>query len=243
MKTTVTSLYSQLKENIENDIKSGKYKTGEQLPTEFQLCQDYDVSRTTVRLALQQLELEGKIYKVQGKGTFVARPKIKQSLTTVDRFFADQMIEQNLQPVSKVLSLKVIPASITLAEQLNIEINDPVNQLIRLRYANEEPLQYEISYIPWKYAPGLADEACDGSLYQLLKEQYGVQIARTIESIEPVLLSESVSELLDVPVGAPAFYLETITYNANDQPLEYSTCYFRGDRSKFTIERQYPVNK
>jgi GntR family transcriptional regulator len=233
------ALYSQIKDKIETEIKGEKYKAGDALPSEFQLCRDYNVSRTTIRLALQQLELEGRINKVQGKGTFVSKPKIKQSLTSSTKGFIDQMIDQGLQPRSDVLSLKVIPADSALAAHLQIHANDPVNQFVRVRLADDEPLQYETIYIPWKIAPGLVDDDCQGSLFQLLKSKYNIHIDRTVESIEPILVTDTISKHLNIPIGAPAFSIETITYSSENTPIEYSSAIFRGDRSKFTVERFY----
>jgi GntR family transcriptional regulator len=232
-------LYSQVKDKIETEIKNGKYAAGDALPSEFQLCKDHEVSRTTIRLALQQLELEGRITKIQGKGTFVSKPKIKQSLTSSSKGFGDQMVDQGLKPRSNVLSLKVIPADTALAEYLQIHEKDPVNELVRVRFADDEPLQYETSYIPWKSAPGLVDDDCQGSLFQLLRSKYSIQINKTIESIEPVLATENISKHLNIPPGAPVFSIETITYNSENTPVEYSSAIFRGDRSKFTVERLY----
>lgn len=234
-----SALYSQIKEKIEQEIRIGKYKSGDSLPPEFQLCKDYGVSRTTIRLALQQLELEGRIHKVQGKGTFVSKPKIKQSLSSSTKGFGEQMLDQGLKPRSNVLSLKVIPADSLLAEFLQINEVDPISQLIRVRFADDEPLQYEISYIPWKIAPGLDIEDCQGSLFQLLREQYEVQILRTMEFIEPILATEKISQYLNIPIGTPMFSVETITFNMDNIPVEYSKAVFRGDRSKFTVERSY----
>lgn len=239
MKIDNTALYAIIKTKIETEIKSGIYKSGDALPTEFKLCHDYDVSRTTIRLALQQLELEGKIHKIQGKGTFVSKPKIQQSLTSVNQGFREQMIAQGLQPKTKVLTIKVIPADTLLAEHLNINEKDPVNQLIRIRYADEDPLQYETSFIPWRMAPGLVDEDCHGSLFELLRSKFNIQIYRTLESIEPILISDHISKYLNITSGAPAFSVETTTFNADQTPVEFSTAVFRGDRSKFTVERHY----
>ncbi len=93
--------------------------------------------------------------------------------------------------------------------------NDPVHRLVRIRYANDEPLFYAISYIPWHFAPGLVndEEACKGSLYQTLQNKYGVKIHKTIEEIEPILANKSISEYLSVSEGSPVFSLETVTYN------------------------------
>ncbi len=239
LKIDNNALYAIIKTKIETEITSGIYKPGDALPTEFKLCHDYDVSRTTIRLALQQLELEGRIHKVQGKGTFVSKPKIHQSLTSVNQGFREQMIAQGLEPKTKVLSIKVIPAEASLAEHLNINEKDPVNQLIRIRYADEEPLQYETSYIPWRMAPGLVDEDCHGSLFELLRLKFNIQIHRTLESIEPILISDHISKHMNISTGTPAFSVETTTYNNDQSPLEFSIAVFRGDRSKFTVERHY----
>lgn len=235
------SLYSMVKDKILEMIKSGKYSVGQQLPTESELCKQYQISRTTVRLALQQLVLEGRIYRVQGKGTFVSKPKIHHSMTTLEKSFAEQMLDQGLSPDTYILELQVIPATSELAKSLQIEEMDPINKLARVRSADNEPMLYEISYLPWKLTPGLINEDCSGSLYKLLRSKFQLQVKRTVEFVEPILSDQSVSHYLNIPEGAPAFYLETITYNADGVPIEYSQGYFRGDRSKFVIERNYSI--
>lgn len=235
------SLYILVKNQIIEAIQSGKFQVGDKLPTEMELCEEYNVSRTTVRIALQQLAIEGRINKVQGKGTFVTKPKIMQSLTSAGKRFESQLMEQGYKPKTEIIDLKVVPADFTLAQHLKIDENDPVNQLVRVRYANDEPLQYEISYIPWKIAPGLIndEEDCKSSLFQLLNNKYDVIIHKTVESIEPVLATEEASHYIGIPKGSPIFSLETITYNNELIPIEYSHALFRGDLSKFTIERMY----
>ncbi|TVY08132.1 GntR family transcriptional regulator [Paenibacillus cremeus] len=232
-----TSLYFIVKEKLHELIKAGKYKIGDQLPTESELCQEYDVSRTTIRLALQQLELEGHIQRIQGKGTFVSKPKIRESLTPNIRTFVEQMKDLGIASTSKVLELGVIPADYSLAEMLHVEEKDPLIKLVRIRYADNEPLQYATSYLPWRVAPGLITDDCTGSLFDLLRSKYKVDIYRTVESIEPILIEPLVSGHLEVPAGSPAFALESLTYNNQDQPVEYSYGIVRGDRFKFTMER------
>ncbi|MCR2821509.1 GntR family transcriptional regulator [Lederbergia panacisoli] len=235
------ALYNVVKNKILDQIKAGKYEVGDKLPTEMELCEEYSVSRTTVRIALQQLALEGRIHRIQGKGTFVSKPKIQTSLSTAEKGFASQLIEQGYRPSTEILDLRVIPADQTLAINLQINENDPVTRLTRIRYANDEPLFYSISFIPWQFAPGLVndEEGCKSSLFQLLQEKYKVGIHKTIETIEPILASETISEYLGIPEGSPVFSLETTTYNDDMKPIEFSDSVFRGDRSKFTIERFY----
>lgn len=237
-----SSLYNIVKTKIIDEIKLGKYQVGDKLPTEMELCEKYDVSRTTVRIALQQLALEGRIHRVQGKGTFVSKPKIQQSLSTTEKGFASQLLEQGYKPKTEIIDLKLIPADASIASHLQINENDPVTELIRMRYANDEPLFYAISYIPWHFAPGLVNdkESCKHSLFKLLQTKYNVKIHKTVEAIEPILANETVSKFLSVSEGTPIFSLETVTYNDALQPVEFSEALFRGDRSTFTIERFYP---
>ncbi|WP_274364990.1 GntR family transcriptional regulator [Paenibacillus thermotolerans] len=235
------ALYNVVKDKILEMIKSGKYPIGEQLPTESELCKQFDVSRTTIRLALQQLALEGRIHRVQGKGTFVSKPKVHHSITSLEKGFAEQMLDQGLRPETRVLDLMVIPATPALAASLQIAEKDPVNKLLRVRYADNEPLAYEVSFLPWKFTPGLQHEDCEGSLYKLLRTKFQFPVKRTVEYVEPVLTDQMTSNYLNIPEGTPAFYLETTAYTADEVPIEYSYGYFRGDRSKFVIERNYQL--
>ncbi|MED1818208.1 transcriptional regulator GamR [Bacillus subtilis] len=233
----MTALYSVIKFKIIELIKSGKYQANDQLPTESEFCEQYDVSRTTVRLALQQLELEGYIKRIQGKGTFVSAAKIQTPIPHRITSFAEQM--RGLRSESKVLELVVIPADHSIAELLKMKENEPVNKLVRVRYAEGEPLRYHTSYIPWKAAPGLAQEECTGSLFELLRTKYNIEISRGTESIEPILTDETISGHLLTNVGAPAFLSESLTYDKNEEVVEYAQIITRGDRTKFTVEQSY----
>lgn len=232
-------LYSIVKEKIIEMINNGKYNIGDKLLSEAQFCDVFNVSRTTVRIALQQLELEGRICRVQGKGTFVSKSKIQQSLSSAGKGFAQQMIEQGVKPEAKVVTLQVIPATQSIARTLEIQEGDPINKLVRIRYANDEPIQYEVAYLPWKITMDLVQEDCKGSLYRLLREKYKVNIGKAVEGIEPILSDEVISSHLEIQIGALCLSIETTAYSTDMSPIEYSYAVFRGDRSKFIIERDY----
>lgn len=233
------ALHSIVKESIIDMIKSGEYQPNTKLPTEAEFCNTFGVSRTTIRTALQQLTVEGYVYRVQGKGTFVAENKIKQSLTSTVEQFSEQITLQGKAPSIKVLQLKVIEATDFLAKQFNQNIGDPVNCLERMRYVNDAPLQYEISYLPWHKAPGLDSAACEKSLYKMLETKYNIKIRKTIEHLELVLADDTISKKLEIPAGSPCFLLETFAYAEDETAIEYSKTIFRGDRAHFVIERNY----
>jgi GntR family transcriptional regulator len=240
---TGTALYYSIKEKINERIDQGFYPVGGQLPSETALCLEFEVSRTTIRLALQQLEQEGRIYKVQGKGTFVAQPKIQETLTLTIKSFSDQMKSMGLQSHSKVLSIETIPATIFLANSLDIQLNDPVFKLVRLRFADQKPYQYSTSFVPWKVAPDLNHDDCSSSLFELLITKYRVKFLKSIESIEPVIPALPISKLLGIPKNTPSFQSESLTYSTEMVPIEYSSTIVRGDFAKFVTERYYHINK
>lgn len=234
-----TALYYSVKENILERIHNKIYPVGGQLPSETALCLEFEVSRTTIRLALQQLEQEGRIYKIQGKGTFVSQPKIQETITQTIKSFSDQMKSIGLQSHSKVLSIEIIPATLFLASSLDIPPNEPVIKLVRLRYADQKPYQFSTSFIPWKVAPDLVHDDCSGSLFELLKTKYKLNIIKSIESIEPVIPTPPVNKLLEIQENTASFQSESLTYSSDMVPIEYSTTIVRGDYAKFVTERHY----
>jgi GntR family transcriptional regulator len=235
------ALHFRVKEDILQKIKSAEYLPHTQLPTEAEFCKKYGVSRTTIRTALQQLTTEGYVYRTQGKGTFVADHKVKQTLTTTVNHFSQQLSTQGKNPSIRVLNLEVIQADSVLAKYFSINEGDPVNKLERIRLADNQALQYEIAYIPWHKAPGLNAKECEKSLYQLLEKHYGINIKKTIEHLELFIADHDISEKLEIKTGAPCFALETYAYLADESLIEYSKTIFRGDRAHFVIERDYEV--
>ncbi|MBM7692032.1 GntR family transcriptional regulator [Peribacillus deserti] len=233
------ALHQQVKDAIIELIKNGEYKPNSQLPTEAEFCDEYGVSRTTVRSALQQLSTEGYVYRKRGSGTFVSPDKVKQVLTTTVDQFTTQIEMQGKKPLIKVLKLEVVPADEYLADMLKIEDGEPVNMLERVRYVNEEPLQYEIAYLPWYKTPGLNQKACEESLYKLLETQFELKLSRTVESLELFTADEESADKLHVNIGDPCLSLDTVAYTKDGTIIEYSKTIFRGDLAHFVIERNY----
>lgn len=234
-----SSLHLKVKEGIISLIKSGEYKPNTKLPTEADFCKQYGVSRTTVRAALQQLVNEGYVYRQQGRGTFVSNNKVKQTLTSTVQNFSEQIMKQGKNPGIKVINLQVIPADSFLAEIFDVNEGDPINKLERVRFVNEEPLQFELAYLPWKITHSLNKEDCEKSLYGFLEKQIGIKIKRSVEYLEITSAESEIADLLIMDVSAPCFSLETYAYTDNETLIEYSKTIFRGDRANFVIERNY----
>lgn len=233
------ALHAFIKEALLDRIKSGQYKIGDQIPTESELCKEFSVSRTTVRTALTQLTLEGNLIRKQGKGTFVAGPKLKQTLSHTIKRYRDQVSLQGKEAEITLVAVQVIPALDLLQKALKVEPDTPVQRVERIRSANGEPTQYEIAYIPWDIAPGITRAHAESSVYESLKSVFGVHVAKTTENIEIVLSDERISGHLQCDLGTPLFFMETIAEDNAGQIIEFSNSYFRGDKINFLIERLY----
>ena len=229
--------YIQLIEALKEKIRSGMWQPGDQIPSEPDLCDAYGVSRTVVRQALREIELEGLISRRKGKGTFVAEPKISESLAQKLTGFYQDMAERGHTIVSQVLHHKVVPANKKVAQYLGIDPGTSVIDIKRLRFVNDEPIVLVESYLPYELCSTLAEaDITNQSLYEFLEKECGLIIAYGRRSIEAVLANKTEAKLLQIEVGAPLILLDSVSYLEDDTPIEYYHAVHRGDRSKFEVE-------
>src|SRR5512137_564678 len=134
---------------LKEKVQTGIWSPGDQIPGEQDLCALYHVSRTVVRQALRELELEGVITRRKGKGTFISLPKISEGLAQKLTGFYQDMLERGFRPSSRVLHRDVTPASEKVAHYLDIQPGELVIDIQRLRFTNDEPIQLVTTYIPY----------------------------------------------------------------------------------------------
>ncbi len=229
--------YSQVKDLLSDWIKKGKWKSGEQLPGEHELCATFDVSRPVIRQALSELTYDGLVIRKKGKGTFVAGPKIKEGLVQRLTGFHQDMSAQGYTTVTRVLAQQVVPADAEIASYLHLAIGDSVIKIERLRFIADEPIVLVTTYIPFDLCPALEHEDLSHqSLYTFLEQSCGIAIAYGRRMVEAVPASKYVSELLKIRKGSPLILLDSVTYMSDGTPLEYYYAYHRGDRSQFEVE-------
>jgi GntR family transcriptional regulator len=229
--------YIQLMDILKEKVQLGTWAPGDQIPGEQDLCELYGVSRTVVRQALLELELEGIINRRKGKGTFVSLPKISEGLVQKLTGFYQDMVERGLKPGTRVLHQEVGPASEKVARFLEIKPDDQVIDILRLRSINEEPIQLVTTYIPYEICPGLAQvDLTNLSLYEYLEKECGIFIAKGRRYIEAVLATDTEAELLGIGRGAPLLMLDSISFSESERPIEYYHALHRGDRSRFEVE-------
>lgn len=212
---------------------------GSPIPTERSLAAEFDVSRTTVRQALAELTVEGRLLRVQGKGTFAAEPKVAQRLQLSS--YTEDMRAQGRQPSSRLLEISEDPADTELSRLLGIRSGAKVLRLHRLRLADGEPMAIEITHLPLARFRGLRRYVTSGgSLYQVLLERFGVEMGHAEETIETALASPAEAELLGADIGLPMLLLSRHSFDADGKPVEWVRSVYRGDRYKFVATLNRP---
>jgi GntR family transcriptional regulator len=236
-RTSPIPYYVQLKEALREQIENGAWVPGDRLPGEPELCRNFDVSRIVVRQALKELTYEGLIVRHKGRGTFVAEPKIAESLVQKLTGFYQDMADRGHTPVSKVLAQAVVPAGQKVASQLQVPAGKPLIEITRLRFVDDEPIVLVTTYLPEALCPDLLHaDLSHQSLYSFLERECGLTIVRGRRVIEAVPASEYEATLLELETGAPLIMLESVSYLEDGTPVEYYHALHRGDRSRFEVE-------
>jgi GntR family transcriptional regulator len=239
MRTTVSitsqriTKQSQTRDQVFDLIES--IGVGHAIPSERQLCQDFGVSRLTVRAAIDELAREGYLIRRRGSGTFVSEPKIAQELTMTS--FSEEMRKRGMRPGSKTLSLEVKHAGAYLGRCLHVSPSERIVVAIRLRLADDETMAIETLHVPEPLVPGLTRTDFDEmSFYDLLTDRYGIEIVGGIQTIEPTVTNEEESEILGVPLHSPAFQFERTTRSESGTIVEFVRSIYRGDRYRLVTE-------
>lgn len=229
--------YYQLEGFLRERIENKTWKPGQRIPSEAELCAAYDISRTVVRQALNELVQEGVLYRRKGKGTFVAEPKIRESLVQHLTGFYEDTVALGLKPSTKVLQQEVIPAPPKIAEALGLNEGDPVIVIDRLRFVDGEPIVLVVTYVPYRICPELVSEdVSTQSLYAILENKYGLELTYGRRTLEAVAATKEEAELLDIEEGDPIVLLKSISYLKDGGPIEYFKARHRGGRSRFEVE-------
>jgi GntR family transcriptional regulator, phosphonate transport system regulatory protein len=227
--------YQQLSEILIEQIEKGVFKPSEQIPTEMELSKKYKLNRHTIRHAIEKLENEGFVYKIKGKGTFVANTKIFYKVSRKTQF-TTSALEVGLRPDARLLDAYEILAGRELFRKLNIKTSDKVAVLEILRFVNKIPFSQTTSFLSSGRFPDIQNHINGNfSLYALLKHHYGVEATRTSSSFE-VSLPESIDmDLLNLSPKVPILIVKSISKDQKGDIVEYCISRFRGDLCSITM--------
>jgi GntR family transcriptional regulator len=236
-KNSPLPIYYQIEEQIKQQIESGVLKPGDMLKSEREYAEYYDVSRMTVRQAINNLVNQGYIYKKKGSGTYVQEKKIEQALNGLTSFTED-MRKRGMEPSSRLLKFELIPATAKIAKELNLKENTPVTEIKRIRYGDGVPIAIERNLLPANLVKGLNEEIINQSLYQYIEEELNLRIADALQVIEASTASKTEADLLEIQKGSPILLIERKTFLADGTVLELVKSAYRADRYKFMITMQ-----
>lgn len=228
-------LYLQMMNDIIRQIKNQEYNEHDKLPSERVLCDKFSVSRITVRQTLQELEREGYVYKQHGKGTFVAPAVHKQHLIKMYSF-TEEMNKQNKKPSTQILSFQLITVDSYIANKMGIKPCDEVFEIIRLRFADEEALMYEKSYLPKRFFQHLTQKDFEERpMYDIFNEDYELNVTKAVEQFSTTKVNPFESQYLKTSINQPAMSIKRFSYH-KDWLVEYTQSIAKGESFVYTVE-------
>ena len=233
-------LYWQLAERLRRQIAEGRYPEGSQLPTEAALGSEFEVSRITVRAALDRLAAEGLLRRARGRGTFVAAPPIEHDLGQLTDF-AEDMAAAGLTPSSRVTHFAEEPASPAVAAQLGLAPGVAVTRVDRLRLADGQPLAFDRTWLPLRYGRVLERGALAAeTILRQLEGRYGIPILGGRYTIEATAARGEVARVLGVAAGTPTLLLHRTSSTAGGEVVYYQQRHYRADRVRYALDLHRP---
>lgn len=232
----VVPKYHQLFELLRQKIEAGEWQPYQSIPSERDLVDLYNVSRVTVRQALENLAIQGYVYREHGKGTFVSPPKLQQNLQMLNSFSED-MQSRGLTPGQKILKFEIIAPPPKISERLEIQSDDEQVVFIeRLRLAGSEVMGLHrcFLHLPKRLQITEADLEAAGSLYRLLEDKLNIFPLEADEELEAAVADAKDAKLLGVPPRSPILLIERTVWSQHRRPFEHVQMIFRGDRYRYT---------
>jgi len=229
------TIHRQIVEAVTAQINDGRLKPHDRLPSEKELCEQWRASRSTVRKAMDQLSDRGKIFRVPGKGSFVAFPKISHQASQV-LSFTEKMKAQGFDVETKLLLKQVVEPDEEIATSLKLSPRDQVLKIQRLRIVKGEPMALQTSFIPLRFCQNLmAEDLASNSLNNLLQEQCHIHLSRSDVWIEARTITRKERILLGSPRLPIFLAVVGLTYDQHGEPVRFSRGIFRGDRVRMKV--------
>ncbi len=230
-------IYFLISQEIIEKIKKKELKPGEKIISENEIIRNYNVSNTTARKVLQEVENQGYAQKIKGLGTFVKeRARASRSATKV-LSFTKNMLQLGFKPRTKLLQCQVVKENISkMVNGRNYSINGPVCKITRLRFANDKPVLKEIRYISTRFCPGIEQLNLEGSLYDIYENKYQLKIASIYQSLSAIIIEGQQLNDFERKEIVPGFSVDGVTFCGKELVLEIEESIYCGDFYKFNIE-------
>jgi GntR family transcriptional regulator len=228
-------LHTQLRDLLRARILDGEYAQNSRMPSESELGAMFKVSRITVRQALGDLQKEGLIFKIHGKGTFVSKPKAFQNVSTLQGL-AESMTGRGFEVINRLRSLRLVPADKLIAQRLNVAEGETVTQIKRVRLINREPVSLEVTWLPGHLGERLQNaDLVTRDIFLILENDCGLSLGHADLAIDAVLADDDLTQALNVEAGSPIMRIERLTHTADGQPVDFEHLYYRGDAFQYRL--------
>lgn len=226
-------MYLQIADKYAKDIEKKVYVCGDIIPSENQISKEYEVSRTTARLALIELENMGYVDRKRGKGTQVIKGKLDEQLKEITSF-TDEMKQNGVEMITSFCDIKMILPTQSIGGLLGSDSDGNIFKMERIRMAQNKPVVYSITYLNIE---GLSMDIKDyeDSLYRYLKTEMNIIITKAEDQLEAVLADQILAKYLAVKTGSPIFMRKRKGYSQYNMLVEYSVSYYPGERYQYSV--------
>ncbi|MGY4533125.1 DNA-binding GntR family transcriptional regulator [Pseudomonas sp. TE3786] len=232
--------FLRIRDQLAADLAQGVLAPQGKLPVERELAERFGCTRVTLRQALQQLEVEGLIYRENRRGWYVCPPRIRYDPTRITGFM-DYVSAQGRTPHTECLRAEQRPAGTWLANRMGLaSADEPVFFLQRRRWVDGRPVLLELNALVANWCPELLQADLNTSLTALLRERFGRVQSRCELTMHPGTVNEEQAELLQLTPGSSSFYLERLNFGESDQPVEFDQEFWRPDALAVVVDTRYP---
>lgn len=234
-KNSPLPLYYQLKENILKSLKNKEFKAGERLPAERELAEYHNISRMTVKKAVDILVDNGYLFRKQGSGTFVNDYQKSYSISPL-MSFSQEMEKKDLNYTSKILAFNKIKNK-EIGAKMNLKAEAELFHLERLRLIEKKPFLLENTFLEFQQFKDLKkEELANTSLFKLIKNKYNIQLTKAEAEVEPIIFDQQIAEKMRIKEGLLGLYIEQISKNKNQEIIEFTSAFYKNDNYKFKFK-------
>lgn len=227
--------HEQISNWIRKQIESGNYKVDEKLPSENEFTEKFDVSRVTVRRALQTLENEQLIYRCQGLGSFVKDNRSHQSFIRLTDFVED-MKRAGMEASSEVINMETTSVPERITSALKIESNKTVIRLDRLRLGGGQPIAFDVTWLPMFYGQLIEGyDLTEKTIYGILEEDFDIPVEKGCYRIEAENADNYLAENLQISEGDALLLIDRLSLTVGNKPIYYQQRYYRTDRIVYQL--------
>jgi GntR family transcriptional regulator len=231
-------LYAQIRDALREEIRNGRLRQHERIPSESELGKIHKASRITVRRALSDLENEQLIFKIAGKGAFVAKPRPFQKSERLQGF-GEAMWNLGITVTNRVVSFASIAAPPDVAARLQVSDGSPLTEIRRVRCADGNPISFDITYVRRALGERLArEDLARRDIFLIIENDYAMPLDHDDLMVRADVAGEALARQLDVTLGAPILQVERLAWTKDGQAIDFEHIYYRGDSFRFELRAE-----